>query len=179
MERAWEEVLNLTGDGRFSIALLSDVYEIDLKGKAVFSTSCNIPAKDYVSILLLHYLTQRLRSGSLPGLTGEWIGFKKLEGGEGYYPAFKKRTIDHVVKKYGPDPAGLLKVAERLPAKKADVGDTGVVIAPLDDVRILIAMWGKDDEFEASADILFDKNISGIFCMEDTVVLTEHVVHQL
>lgn len=179
IEKAWEDVLNLTKDARFSVKLLSDVYEIDLNNRTVFSASCNMPAKDYISIICLHYLAQKLKLTILPDLTGEWIGFNQLDGGEGYYPAFKKRTIDHIVKKYGADPDELLKVIERLPAKKASVGDIGVTIAPFDNVLILVTMWRQDDEFEPSADILFDKNISKILCTEDIVVLTEHLVHQL
>jgi len=40
-------------------------------------------------------------------------------------------------------------------------------------------MSKADEEFGPDANILFDKNISGIFCTEDIVVLTELIVHLL
>ena len=57
----------------------------------MLSFSCNIPAKDYTSILVLHYLARKLKG--LPPVKGEWISFKELPGGEGYYPSFKKNMM--------------------------------------------------------------------------------------
>ena len=44
---------------------------------------------------------------------------------------------------------------------------------------MLITIWKADDEFGPDANILFDKNITKIFCIEDTVVLTEIVAHTI
>ena len=180
LEKAWDAVSGLPHDGDIAaLQLLSDNYTIDIKNKTILSDSCNVPAKEYVSIILLHYLAAKLRLKTLPPLTGEWRDFNELEGGEGYYPAFKKRTIDRVIKKYGSNPDGLRAALDRMPGEITDKGDAGIVIHPFKEISILIMMSKADDEFGPDANILFDKNISGIFCTEDVVVLTEMVVHLL
>lgn len=179
IEKAWKDVSDKTEQRRFSIELLSDRYDIDLDSRSIMSSSCNIPAKDHVSIILLHYLAKRLSLGALPKQSGEWIDFRQLDGGEGYYPAFKKRTIDHIITKYGSNPDAFLKAAERMGAKSAELGDVSAVIYPFKDVGILVKISRPDEEFGPDANILFDRSISGIFCTEDMVVLTEIMIHQL
>jgi len=179
VEKAWRDVRALTSEKRLSVKFLSDTYDIDLSSGLVLLTPDNSGAKDYVTIILLHYLARRLAPGRSRKLSGEWMDFKELEGGEGYYPTFKKRTIDPIVKKYGANPEAILAASGRMNAKKADLGDVSMIIYPFDEVAILIKMSRADEEFGPDASILFDKNISGIFCTEDVVVLTEMIVHQL
>lgn len=179
LEKAWQDVLPALGNKRLSLKLLADTYDIDIEKKTVFSASCNIPAKEYTSIILLHYLVRRHRNDRPFILTGEWIDFNQLPGGPEYYPTFRKRTIDRVIKKYGGSSSGLSEVAERFPAKSGSVGDSSIVIYPFDDVPIMLTLWRADEEFGADANILFDKSIKEIFCTEDIVVLTEIVVHSL
>jgi len=179
LDKAWNEIAAETTEKRFSVKLLSDIYEIDLDRKVALSSSCNVPAKDHVTIILLHYLGQKLAFKTLPQPAGEWIDFNELVGGEGYYPAFKKRTIDHVVKKYGQNPEDLLRVTQRMPAKVANFSDVSVIIYPFVEIGILIKISKGDEELGPAANILYDRNISKIFCTEDIVVLTEIIVHQL
>ena len=180
LEKAWDAFSGLPHKGESaSVMLLSDTYTINFKTNTILSDSCNVPAKEHVSIILLHYLANKLGPKALPPLTGEWIDFNEIEGGEGYYPAFKKRAIDRVVKKYGSNPDSIKAALDRMPAEIADKGDVGIIIHPLKEVSILITLSKADEEFGPDANILFDKNISKIFCMEDVVVLTEMVVHLL
>ncbi len=179
LDKAWKDIADSSAEKRFSVKLLSDIYDIDVERKTAMSTSCNTPAKDYTTLILLHYLTQKIAFKQLPQLAGEWIDFNSLQGGEGYYPTFKKRTIDRVISKYGKSPEELLKVFQRMPAKTAEFGDVSIVIYPFVEVGILIKVSKGDDEFGPDATILFDRSISNIFCTEDIVVLTEIIVHQL
>ncbi|MBN2453327.1 MAG: DUF3786 domain-containing protein [Candidatus Omnitrophica bacterium] len=179
LEKAWKELLSLTREKRISVRFLSDTYEIDPAAKRIISSSDGAQAKDYIAIILLHYLIKKLRYGAIPARTGEWIDFNGLEGGEGYYPTFRKRTIDVVVSKYGGHPEALYKALERFPGKKSDLGDVGVEIYPVEGIAILIKASRADEEFGPDANILFDSGISKIFCTEDIVVLTEILIHQL
>jgi len=61
LAKAWEQVNNLTEEKKYSVRILSDEYEIDAESKSILSLSCNVPAKDFVSILVLHYLAQKLK----------------------------------------------------------------------------------------------------------------------
>jgi hypothetical protein len=179
LEKAWDTLSASTDRKRLSARLLADWYDIDVEKRTVFSASGDIPAKDYTAILLLHYLTAKLGPKGLAQPSGEWVGFGTLEGGEGYYPTFRKRTIERILRKYGQAPDDLLAAAGHLPMRRAQVGDVGIVLDALDGIPILITLWKGDEEFGADANMLFDKTISRIFCTEDTVVLAEIITHSL
>jgi len=179
LNRAWNRVTSLTDKKAFNIRLLSESYSIDLSNITVKRSSDNTPAKDYANIILLHYLAKRLELKMLPEPTGEWINFTQLEGGEAYYPVFKKRVIDMLVKKYGFDPDALLKKVKGLNSKKAAAGDVGIIIDAMDKVPVMITMWRPDEELGPSANILFDRTIKEIFCTEDIVVLSEMLAHSV
>jgi len=177
IRKAWDEVTASSGEKNFSVRLLADTYHVDADKRTILSGSSNIPAKDFIVIILLHYLVKKL--AGLPALGGEWISFNQIPGGEGYYPAFRKRTINTILRKHGADPSGLLTTFKRFNAHEAGFGDAGVVIDALDGVPMLVTLWKGDEEFGPDANILFDKNITSVFCTEDIVVLTEIVAHAL
>jgi len=170
IHKAWSDLIELKPQGNFSIKFLADEYSIDLENKKLVSLACNVPAKDFLTILILHYFIKKLKG--LPGLTGEWLSFKELSGIEGYYPAFKKRSIEPVIRKYGNNPSGLLEVLDRFPGKRVDQADIGIVLEAFTGVPVMIELWRADEEFGPEANILFDKSIAGIFCTEDIVVLS-------
>ncbi len=177
INKAWDELAKLNPEKNLSVKFLADEYTIDLETKKIFSLSCNVAAKDFTAILILHYLIQKLKR--LPALTGEWLTFRELSGIEGYYPAFKNRAIEPIIRKYGNNPQGLLQALERLPAKRVMEPDVSIVLEAFEGVVVLIKLWRADEEFGADANMLFDKSITGIFCTEDIVVLAGLVAASL
>lgn len=177
--KAWRDAAELAAGKRISVKFLADEYDIDLVNKKILSLSCNTPAKDYLAIILLHYLIRRLQSGNLPKPTGKWVDFRELEGGEAYYPTYKKRTIGVILRKYGSNPDAIFEAAARFKWSKVQAGDIGVAIELLENVVILITLSRADEEFSPDANILFDENIRKVFCTEDIVVLTEILVRAL
>jgi len=124
INKAWEELANLGSPGILSVKFLADEYTVDTAGRKVMSLACNVPANDFTTILILHYIIGK--ANGLPILSGEWFSFKELSGVEGYLPTFKKRSIEPVIRKYGTHPEGLLDVLVRLPGKRVDQGDVGL-----------------------------------------------------
>jgi len=177
INKAWDELAKLNPGRNFSVKFLADEYTIDLESKKVFSLSCNVAAKDFSVILILHYLVQKLKG--LPALTGEWVTFRELSGIEGYYPAFKNRAIEPIIRKYGNNPQGLLQTLDRLPGKKVMESDISIVLEAFEQVPVLIKFWRADEEFAPDANMLFDKSITKIFCTEDIVVLAGFVAASL
>ena len=170
LEKAWSELENLSDEKVKTIKFLSDEYSIDSGNRKVLSLSCNAAAKEYYSILILHYLIKKLKG--LPEISGEWISFKELEGGQGYFGAFRKRAIEPVIRKYGKQPDDLTQLIERFPAKNIQFGDVGVALEAFEKVPILITLWRGDTEFGPEANMLFDRSISKVFCTEDVAVLS-------
>ncbi len=177
INKAWADLAQLKPLQKLTVKFLADEYSLDLESQKAFSLSCNIPAKDFSTILILHYLIKSLKG--LPGETGEWLTFREISGVEGYFPAFRKRSIEPIVKKYGKSPDGIFSVLERLPSRKADSQEPGVIIEAFKGVPVLIKVFAADDEFGPDANIYFDRSIKEIFCTEDIVVLAGFVASQL
>jgi len=177
LDKAWEDLNKINQQEIASIRFLGDEYALDIKERKVLSLACNVPAKDFTAILILHYLT--VKAKGLPVLTGEWLSFKELSGIQGYLPAFRIRAIEPIIRKYGHNPKAILEALDRLPAKKVDQGDIGIVLEAFEGVPVLIILWRPDQEFGPEANMLFDKSITQIFCTEDIVVLAGFVASQL
>lgn len=173
LEKSWAELGTGNPDKTFTVKFFSDEYTVDVAGRKVLSLSCNVPAKDFVAILVLHYLQQELKG--LEPLSGEWISFKELSSGETYYPAFRKRAIEPVLRKYGADPQAMLTALDKVIARKVEQADAAVVVEAFPGVPVLVELWKGDDEFGAEANILFDRSIAKIFCTEDVAVLAGFV----
>jgi len=172
LSKAWAELENLTHENNHVVRFLNDEYGIDLGKKSILSLSCNVPPKTHISILILHYLSRRLKG--LPQPAGEWISFRQLDGGQVYYSVFRKRVLEPIIRKYGKNPEGFLsELTKRFKAKEIKQADASVVLEVFDGIPVLITLWQGDEEFSPEANVLFDGNISEIFCTEDTVICAE------
>ena len=169
LNKAWKELSNLTQENH-AVRFLSDSFLVDLKSKIITYHSDGSDTKEFISILVLHYLVQHIKG--IDRASGEWISFRQLDGGNGYYPAFHKRAIDPVIKKFGQNPKALLEVVSRLSTEQADFGDIGLIITIFPKVKFLVTLWLGSDEFGPNANILFDRNIGKIFPTEDVAVLS-------
>jgi hypothetical protein len=150
--KAWEELRNLNPAKSLAVKFLADEYSIDLQNQAVISVSCNVLAKDFYTILILHYAVKKLQG--LPAVTGEWLTFRELSGIEGYFEAFKKSVIEPIIRKYG-----------------YRLEDNAMEVLAFEGVPALVKVWKPDEDFGPDANIYFDRSIREIFCTEDIVVL--------
>ena len=175
--KAWSALEDISKKKKHAVRLLRDEYTIEVEERRILSLSCNVSAKDSLSILILHYLAHSLKG--LPHARNEWISFQQLDGGKGYYPTFKERVLKPILRKYKSKPEALLELTSRFKAKRVQFADIALVFDVFDSVPFIIEMWRGDDEFGPEANMLFDKSITDIFCTEDIVVLSEFVVHQI
>jgi hypothetical protein len=158
--KAWEELRKLNPANKLAVKFLADEYSVDPEGKTVMSLSCNVPAKDFYAVIILHYLAKKLQG--LPRLTGDWLTFRELAGVEGYWDAFKKRAIDPLIRKLGTKPQ-----------------DTVIMVDAFEGVPALVKAWKADEDFGPDANIYFDRSVKDIFCIEDIVVLAGIIASSL
>jgi len=177
LAKAWDETDRLTDPIPHSVALLGDTYEVDVNQRRIYSLSCNVPAKDFLAILLLHYLAGLVKNCYSP--SGEWVSFKDIESGEIYYPAFREGAINPIIRKYGRNPEALLEALKRFSGKKVSEGDVGIEIGTFDNITVKIILWKADEEFGPEATMLFDRNLTRIFSMEDITVFLRLVAHSI
>ena len=168
LKKAWDTVQD-AGIKQQYIKFLNDEYEIDYAEKNIISMSCNAPAKDFYKLLLLHYIANENKVLRLR--RDEWISFKDMDGGEAYFPAFKKRAIDPILRKYGNNPAGIFERIKSFNAEKIGTGTAAISINAFPKIKIAVILWTKDDEFSADCNMLFNPEIKDILPTEDTAVL--------
>ena len=177
LEKGWAQLAGFSDKDECFVVLLNEAYEVHVRDKRVIMASSKAPAKDFVTILILHYLSGSLKRAFAP--SGEWVSFKEIESGQFYYPAFYEGAIKPILKKYGADPQGLAGAADRLGGKAVKMGDAAIEIAAFSDIPVRIVLWKSDEEFGPEATMLFDKNITKIFPTEDIAVLARIIAHKI
>jgi hypothetical protein len=123
-------------------------------------------------IILLHYL---IKAQGVP-LSGKWINFRQVPGGEGYYPAFVRRSQTPLCDFFNDRLEWLEASACALGGERAPYGDRAVVIPALPRVPIALVFWRGDEEFGSEVTILFDETIPCYLSTEDIAVLSQHTV---
>jgi len=178
LNKSWDEVTAIAPGHECPVGLLGDYYTVDIKNRRVISGSSKAPVKDFLIILLLHYLSGTLLKPFQP--SGEWISFKDIEGGDFYYPAFREGAIKPILKKFASNPDKLAAVLKNLKGRVIEGGDAAVEISAfVDTVKCRIVIWAGDEEVGPDATILFDRKLPGIFSTEDIAVLLRFVAHKL
>jgi hypothetical protein len=176
IKKAWDGLRKVSDKDDLSVDLLGDTYYIDLKKRASIS-SLKAPTKDFLTILLLHYLIGVLKKPFSP--QGEWISFKEVEGGEFYYPAFREGAINPILKKYGNDPKGLLGSLKRFKGSIIKEEDVAIEFTTFDNILVRIILWKGDEEFGPEATIMFDRNLTSIFTTEDIALFLRLIAHKI
>lgn len=117
----------------------------------------------YLAIIILHYL---VTAGGEP-LTGQWIAYRHLPGGDIYNEPFQNRAVKPFLKTFGDRPEDFQTAAEALGGKRLETSGTSMVIQVLPRVPICFTLWPGDEEMPASANILFDEAAPSYLPTED------------
>ena len=125
------------------------------------------PVEIREQILLLHYL----QTATGAPLTGEWISFAQVPGGEFYVEPFRHRSILRLVRTFGDRAQELIPAAEALGGQTADLGGVSVSLPVFPRVPITFVLWPGDEEIPSSGNVLFDSSIPQYLPVEDIVVV--------
>jgi hypothetical protein len=117
----------------------------------------------HMQILILHYLEGSGRAQ----LANRLVTFREFDGGAIYYPAFKARAIDPVVREFGEKGDLLRHVGDALRADPIGVGTVGLKAPFFPKVPVVVILWQGDEEVASSANVLFDANAGKILATED------------
>lgn len=134
-------------------------------GKVVYENG--EPVNPPAHLLVLHYLTRCKEVEP----SGELIGFRELEGGNLYYPAFEAQSIRPLTRAFGPAPQKLLEAGRSLGAAPFRLGHAAIRIPLFPRVPVHVVVWAGDDEVPASSNYLFDSTIRDIVHTEDVAVM--------
>jgi hypothetical protein len=182
LEKAWEDVSSvdfraigsepghdIVREGHaVAIRMLGERCVVDVSSHTVrYEPPGDRELQPFLQILVLHYL---LGLTAAP-LTDRLVSFRELDGGAMYFPAFKARAIDPLVKAFGYKPELLKRVAGSLGAEQLDIGHVSFRLKFFEKVPVAVVLWLGDLEVSASASILFDASANRILPTEDLTVV--------
>jgi hypothetical protein len=144
------------------ITMLGEEYRVTHPDGQVWSVEGEA-ASIYLAIIILHYL---LTADGTP-LTGSWIAYRHLPGGDIYIDPFNKRAVLPFLKTFGERPDEFKKAASALGGSEQKMSGISMVITVLPRVPICFTIWPGDEEMPASANILFDEAASHYLPTED------------
>jgi hypothetical protein len=119
------------------------------------------------SILLLHYLL----TADGTAMASKWIAFRSLPGGLGYDAAFQGRANLRLAHTFGHDLAAFEAAARSLGGERLSFGDAAFAFRVLPRLWMAVILYLADEEFAASANVLFDGSASHYLPTEDLAVL--------
>jgi hypothetical protein len=153
--------------GRFEIPFFGTTYEVSWPIGRVRQAATQLEADITTRIILLHYLLTA--DGS--SMNYDWIAFRNLPGGMGYDAAFQARANQRLAQAFGADLAAFRSAAHALGGESLSFGDASFMFRLLPRVWLAVVLHVADDEFPASANVLFDGAASHYLPTEDLAVL--------
>lgn len=167
----------LMPDGRtLRLKVMDRECEIDLKNRKIrYASDRKAEVGMHIQILILHYLA----GAGNAQLSNRLATFSEFEGGSIYYPAFKARAIDAIVRTFGNNPQVLRHIGAVLRAEPVSAGDVGFKLYLFPKMPVVVVFWAGDEEVPASANILFDANVGKMLPTEDLSVAGGVVVRWL
>lgn len=169
---------DVTFDGEaFGLSFLGRPYRLAWPDYAIESPDAAALAlrKMTAQTFLLRYLE---RGQQIP-FGGAWLNFRQLPWGEVYVKTFSGRCLGRAAGVFGnalPAFSDACRALGGAPIPGADAGFELPVIGPY---RIRILLWAGDDEFPASAQILYSDQFTCGFTAEDSVVAAELLLDSL
>jgi len=143
-------------DGDIRLRLLGEEFAVAWPQATVRRVQDGSDARADVQVLLLTYL--RNADGTPPA--GSWLSFRELPNGGFYHRAFQGYAPDRIAQRLGNDLPAFRRAAEQTGGRREPMGDASYGFQALPHVWLAAVLWEGDEEFPASARILFDKTCS-------------------
>lgn len=114
------------------------------------------PISVEMGVAVLAYL---LGAKDIP-LSGEWVSEKDLPGGEMFFRGPHSIPANLVAQRFGSDLEGFCRACELLKGSAVDGhADASYRFRILPRVPVEVLFWAADEEFEAQAQLLFDRTV--------------------
>jgi len=160
--------------GRISLSLFNARYVIDFPDLRISSGEKKAVSL-VTKIILLHFL---IKADGRP-LSGQLVPYKEIPGGMAYAGVFARRAVEPLIPVFGQSQDRFLEAGFRLGGRKAEYGDVSLELMALPRIPMTYILWEGDEEFPATAQLLFDRAVEGYLSLEDIVVVGEMATKRL
>ena len=140
---------------RFTVCFMGREIKVSHPDFAVFPEIADNSAR----VLILRYLLY----ARITPYTGEYISFRDMPSGDLYIQPFTGRCIRRLLGKYGRKPEVFRQVLEAMGAEKISYADACYDVELFPGLKVRFILWEGDEEFPASAQILFSENFRNAF----------------
>lgn len=163
--------------GVFTLLFLGKEYEISYPEFQVRRTQeddqwCPLLEMAKAKTLVIRFLTECCQASG----TGKFLTYREVPWGELYYRQFNGRCMMRLAFSYGNRLEEFVRVMEKMNADKIKAGDEGYQIELFPGFYIRFQLWGGDEEFPPSSQILFSDNFPASFHAEDLVVACDVIL---
>ena len=131
--------------------------------------------RDKDRILFVRYLLEGRKTDSYSGFTT----YRLLPWGDVYDRQFTARCVNRLAGTYGTRAQIFASCAEKLGAKKVQSSGLAYEFPFMPGLAVQMILWEGDEDFPASAQILFSDNFPEAFSAEDRVVVCEYILGKL
>jgi hypothetical protein len=164
--------------GAFSLRILGREHRVPFPEFSLIDPSGKAVESPYERILFIHYLCE----GKYFPAQGRHLAYNEIPWGNVYYRNFEGRCLKRCAFAFGRDIPGFKRFIEgnvSLRAEALDVGDAGYRFEFINGLFVSLMLWGADDEFPPSAQMLFDDNFVFAFTAEDLAAAGEVIIGRL
>lgn len=162
-------------NGAFSLTLLSRRVLVRHPSMEPVAADTGAALSPSTRILLGRFL---LEGTALPA-TGRFPAYSQLPWGSVYNAQFTARCIRRLSAMYGTDIPRFCAACEALGGKRISGADAAYELEFMDGLFIRLLLWEGDEEFPASAQILFSDNFSAAFTAEDIAVVGDTLLNAM
>ena len=152
--------------GAFRIRLLGREVSISHPDMTATYADDGSAAPPSVTVLLSRLILE----GTLTEGTGRFCAYSELPWGSVYNAQFTARCIRRLAAAWGNRPDALAKACEALGGTAISGADTAYELPFIEGLRLRLYLWSADEEFPASAQLLFSDNFAAAFSAEDIAV---------
>jgi len=161
--------------GYFHLKLWNRPIKVSYPDGLVFRDAATEPSPPMEQALLLYYFT--LADGS--PLHGNWISFSELPDGKFYNQAFQGYTGKEIARAFENDMGAFQTAAENLGGERQELADRSYRFIALPRVPLVVAYWIGDEDFPASAQVLFDGSAGSYLTTDSFAILGSNIAHRL
>lgn len=147
----------LSDPARYVITMLNTEYVVDLSEKKIYSTRSALNPESAGFLEQLCLLAYLINAKDLP-LANTLVNANALPTGQFFFRGIHSLPAGKLEKAFGDCPSRLYEVSMQFGAKQCEFGDASIRLYILPRVPLTVVIWGRCEEFQARASILFDKS---------------------
>ncbi len=146
----------LDSPAHYTIILLNTEYAVNLSDRNILSLRSDSTQEDAKFLKQLCILAYLINAQDLPP-ANKLVSGETLPGGQFFFRGQHGLPTKKLEEAFGNNPEVLYQVSTQLDAERCEYGDASILLHMLPRLPLTIVIWGRDEEFEARASILFDQ----------------------